>query len=358
MSKRITGIDVSRALAVIGMIIVNFKIVFGGEGPEWVKTFADLFTGKAAAAFVVLAGVGIALMTNSSLQPGMESIFKERRLKIAKRALLLFLIGTSYLVIWPADILHFYGIYMLITLLLLRSNEKIILGIAIGMILVYPITMAIWDYETAWNFTTLKYADLWSVNGFVRNLFYNGFHPVLPWTAFMLIGLWFGRKDLTNNAFVKKTFQVSVGYFLGIQALSYLSIHLLGGGNPEQIKELIIVLGMSPMPPLPIYMFNGIAFAIALITGCILLCNRFSGNWLLSALQKTGQLALTFYVAHVLIGMGIPEALNSTGMGQYSIVFSLGYAVLFSVCCVLFAVIWSRFFKQGPLEWLLKRLTN
>jgi uncharacterized protein len=32
MNKRIIGIDVARALAVIGMIIVNFKVVFGEKG--------------------------------------------------------------------------------------------------------------------------------------------------------------------------------------------------------------------------------------------------------------------------------------------------------------------------------------
>ena len=34
MKKRIIGIDVARALAVIGMIIVNFKIVLGENGNE------------------------------------------------------------------------------------------------------------------------------------------------------------------------------------------------------------------------------------------------------------------------------------------------------------------------------------
>ena len=53
--KRIIGIDVARALAVIGMIIVNFKVVFGDSGSNWVKSFASVFDEKAAATFVVLA---------------------------------------------------------------------------------------------------------------------------------------------------------------------------------------------------------------------------------------------------------------------------------------------------------------
>jgi len=38
VKQRIIGIDVARALAVIGMIIVNFKVVFGEEGLDWVKS--------------------------------------------------------------------------------------------------------------------------------------------------------------------------------------------------------------------------------------------------------------------------------------------------------------------------------
>ena len=42
VKKRIIGIDVARALAVIGMIVVNFKIVIGENGLSWVKSFASL----------------------------------------------------------------------------------------------------------------------------------------------------------------------------------------------------------------------------------------------------------------------------------------------------------------------------
>jgi uncharacterized protein len=68
MKRRIIGIDVARALAVIGMIIVNFKVVFGENGNLILKNIAHLFDGKAAATFVVLAGVGIALMSNSAIK--------------------------------------------------------------------------------------------------------------------------------------------------------------------------------------------------------------------------------------------------------------------------------------------------
>jgi uncharacterized protein len=358
VKQRIIGIDVARALAVFGMIIVNFKVVFGENGLSWVKSLASLFDGKAAATFVVLAGVGLALMTNTAIKNSDLARLKITRIRIIKRALFLFVVGISYIAIWPADILHFYGVYMAITILLLTSKEKTILISAIVLILVFPLLMTLWNYETGWNFETLDYQGFWTLKGFIRNLFYNGFHPVIPWTAFMLFGYWFGKQDLKNDQFVKKTFWISSIVFISIQVLSSVAISLLSEGNKEAAKELTEILGTNPMPPLPIYLFNGIAIAIAVISACILISKRFENSFIIDALNKTGQLALTFYVAHVVIGMGIIESINPSKMGKYSVEFSVIYALAFSLCCILFAVIWRKYKKYGPLEWVMRKVTD
>ncbi len=356
MKERIIGIDIARALAVIGMIIVNFKVVLGDKGLSWVKSFASVFDGKAAATFVVLAGVGLALMTNSALNNKDSQKLKTAKIRIAKRALFLFIVGLSYIVIWPADILHFYGIYMLVILLLLKSNEKTILILAIALILLFPLLIGFWNYETGWNFNTLNYLDFWTFNGFFRNLFFNGFHPVIPWTAFMLFGFWFGKQDLKSDQFIKKAFWISSIAFTVIQILSHLLILFLSEGNKQITSELSEIIGTNPMPPLPIYMFNGIAISISIISACIIIGKRLSTNKLLLALNKTGQLALTFYVAHVIIGMGIIETINPEKMGNYPIEFSVAYALAFSLLCVLFATYWLKSRENGPLEWIMKKI--
>ena len=65
LKNRIIGYDVARALAIFGMVIVNFKIVMGAEqnGPAWLIHLAGLLDGRAAATFVVLAGVGLSLLS-------------------------------------------------------------------------------------------------------------------------------------------------------------------------------------------------------------------------------------------------------------------------------------------------------
>lgn len=85
MKERIIGIDIARALAVIGMIIVNFKVVLGENGLSWVKSFASAFEGKAAATFVVLAGVELWLTTSYCKN---KNITNETVAEVVKAALI------------------------------------------------------------------------------------------------------------------------------------------------------------------------------------------------------------------------------------------------------------------------------
>jgi uncharacterized membrane protein YeiB len=246
---------------------------------------------------------------------------------------------------------------MLLTLLFLRQKGSVMLLGTLGFIALYPVMMMVIDYETGWNFESLSYADFWSPKGFVRNLFYNGFHPVIPWTAFMIFGLWYGRQDLRDDRFVKKSFVLGLLLFVSIQLISNVSLQIFSEGNVEAYEQLQPILGTSPMPPLPLYMLNGIAISIVVIAACILLARRYEQHFLIKTLVKTGQLALTFYVAHVVLGMGFVEELGTKKLGEYSIQFSVLYALFFSLACIVFAEIWLRFKKSGPLEWLLRKIT-
>ena len=357
MKKRIIGINVARALAIFGMIIVNFKVVLGTKGGDaFLKPLLKILDGKAAATFVVLAGVGLALMSNKAYKSNLLDNWKVVQVRILKRAVFLFILGLSYIWIWPADILHFYGIYMLVTLVVIKRSKKSILWSSVILILIYPILITFFDYELGWNFETLDYANFWSINGFFRNLFFNGFHPVLPWVAFMLAGLWFGRLDLYNNALLKRTAIISGGVFLLIQAIPYIALYTFDeyGGGIE--GDLAIFFKTDPMPPLPLYMFNGISIALFVISSCIILARKFDTHWIILTLNKTGQLALTFYVAHVVIGMGWIEEFGSLSLGEYSLEFSFFYAIGFSLLCIVFAELWLKYKSSGPLEWIMRKV--
>ncbi|WBM73764.1 DUF418 domain-containing protein [Saprospira grandis] len=352
MKKRIIGIDLARSLAVIGMIIVNFKVVLGGKGSPQLKALASLFDGKAAALFVVLAGVGLALMTKSALKNKQLVKLSVIKKKIAKRALFLFVVGLSYIYIWPADILHFYGVYMLAILLLLKARQTVLLLSSLAFIFIYPFVLYFIPYETSWNFENLTYFDFWSINGFFRNLFVNGFHPVLPWTSFMLFGYWLGQQDLQNSKFVGRFLFGGGAVFLFIQLIALAGSHIVG----LEENGWSTILATSPMPPYPLYMFNGISFAATLISICILIGQRFSTNLIVLLLNKLGQLALSVYVAHIVIGITAVELLWPNSLGTYSIVFSFTYALVFSLLAVAFSFFWLSYFKLGPLEWLMRKV--
>jgi uncharacterized protein len=242
--------------------------------------------------------------------------------------------------------------------MVLPFKERTILILGSALIFFYPMLVIFWDYETGWDFISLNYQSFWTFKGFIRNLFFNGFHPVMPWTAFMLFGYWFGKQDLHNDKFIKKIFLLSTLLFISIQILSYLSISFLAEGNQEAALELTEILGTNPMPPLPFYMFNGISIAFAIISACILIARRFENTLIIDALNKTGQLALTFYIAHVIIGMGIIELVTPEKMGNYTVEFSVSYALVFSLLCIIFAIFWRKYKKYGPLEWIMRKLTD
>ncbi len=64
MQLRIPGFDLARAWAIFGMFIVNFQITFGNfTDPSLMSRFLNLFTGNSSASFVILAGMGVSLLT-------------------------------------------------------------------------------------------------------------------------------------------------------------------------------------------------------------------------------------------------------------------------------------------------------
>lgn len=353
---RVLGIDFARALAIIGMIIVNFKMVIGAEDGGWLLSLADSLSGKAAALFVTLAGVGISLMTQKGLDSRDDALRKLGRRKLLKRSVLLFVIGLSYIVIWPADILHFYGVYMLITSFFIYRKKEFALLAALLIIFAYPLMMLCWDYDQSWNFDTFHYDDFWSCNGFVRNLFYNGFHPVFPWVSFMLIGLWYGRHDLRDVSVVRNLMYRSLVFFIAILIISWSLLAFTIGTDPLQNEQLNAIFGLSPMPPLILYMLGGSSLSIFIISVCIIWVNRIKHHYLVTVMVNTGRIALTLYVAHVVIGMGLVFSIDDQMIGSYSIDFSICYALVFSLCSIIFANLWLKHFKYGPLEWLFNKM--
>ena len=341
MQKRILSFDVARSLAILGMIFVNYRLVLGEpKNPHWLYLLFYLIEGKAAATFFTLAGVGIALMTRRWT----EETFTYYRKKILRRALFLFVIGLLYSPIWPADILHFYGLYMVVGAFVFHLSGVGLLLLAIFFTWGFVFLVILFDYSEGWNFETLEYADFWTVKGMIRHLFFNGFHPVFPWVAFLLVGLWLGRKDLFN----KKT-RVRV-LVLGVILVAISSAVSVVGN--ELGGDWVYILGTQPLPPFPFFIVIGVGTAFIVITLCFWL-NELVGD--LEWLAETGQLSLTNYVLHVVVGLGI---LFGLGVTKASLWFVFWYSIGFFIFLVIGSHVWRKRFSRGPLEWVMRKLTG
>ena len=355
MKKKIIGINIARAFAIVGMIIVNFKIVLGAQAWPWLQAVADVFSGKASATFVVLAGVGLGLMSKSAEDDKEKQAKVEMR--VLKRSIFLLILGLSYYFIWPADILHYYGVYMLFALPFLFRHTNFAVLVGFALILLFPILLFNLNYDTGWNWETFEYVDFWTAEGFFRNLFFNGFHPFVPWAAFLLIGLWLGKQDLRDPKFLMALLQRGLALFITAQVLSPFAesqaISVLGF-TPDSADK---VFGTGSIPPNPLYMLNGIGIAFTVLSASILWGRKRPDSWWVGALDRTGQMALSFYVLHVVLGMSLPYLFFDYAEGDFPIYISFSYALIFSLGCILFANSYLKRFRQGPLEWLMRKIT-
>ncbi|MFJ5564954.1 DUF418 domain-containing protein [Lysinibacillus xylanilyticus] len=358
-SKRIEGLDFARALAMFGMLIVNFKIIMGavGNGPEWLIWFTGLFEGRASATFVTLAGIGVALMTRKARNGGDLSTIKENKVKLWKRSAFLFVLGLClYVADWTGDILHYYGVYMLIASFLIIVSTKFMIIISSLFLITSQILQVTMNYLKGWHPEQpfMEYLDFWAIDGFIRNLLFNGYHPVFPWICFFLLGMILGRLDLSKKAVRNKMLYISLFLLITIEVLSKvlmrLSLSVLDGNSAEFLFQT------GPIPPNILYMLSNSASAIIVIVASIYIIENFPSHWLTKSLIKTGQLTLTHYVSHVFIGVGILALLNR--LENQTLAFSLLFTILFFVASILFSVLWCKKYKRGPIEWVMRKITN
>ena len=141
------------------------------------------------------------------------------------------------------------------------------------------------------------------------------------------------------------------------EAVSWIVIRTLSAGASLADQEVIVaIFGTEPMPPMPFYMIAGAGTACAIISASIALGERYKDATWLRPFVATGQLALTLYVAHVILGMGVLEAIGR--LENQSLPFALVAALVFCVLGIVFAHLWRIRFKRGPLEAIMRTLTD
>ncbi len=318
---------------------MNFRIVL--VDGEFSGAFVGFLEGKAAALFVVLAGVGLGLAARSGRLTTAVTL---------KRAAFLMALGLLNMLVFPADIIHYYAVYFAAGIWFLGAGLKTLLWMVVGVTLLALAGLLGLNYDAGWNWETLEYSGFWTPSGFIRNLFYNGWHPVFPWIGFLFYGFWLARQNLLDDA-GKMAFWGAIGV-ISMLSLSRLLTPILAAIDPE----LAVLAETSPVPPVPLYMAVGISGATAAIGGSILLFRLPAIQPVLRLFAKAGRISLTLYIGHILIGIGAMEAFGL--IGQLSEAQSVSAALTFCVGSVGFAVFWLSIYKSGPLETLMRKLAG
>ena len=355
---RIIGLDIARAFAIIGMVIVNFKIAMGAEeaGPQWLRTFAAMFDGRAAATFVILAGVGASLGSRRARDSEHPDEQRRARVTLAKRALFLFVIGWAFFPLWPADILHYYGVYLAIGSIVLLAPSKRLIGLAAASIAVSFVFIISFDPLANWNLDDYSYRGLTTPVGFLRNLFLDGFHPVFPWIAFYLFGMWLGRTDLRDRVW-RRTLIIGSATVVAVTEVAAWVVVGMKGASLDDLDEQSWrwLFSVAPLPPFPLYVLAGAGTAVLVICGSIWLGEHLPAK-ASEPLVSTGQLALTIYLAHVVVGM---VALDVMGrLEDQTLAWAVLTSLVFCTAAIVGSWMWRRRFDRGPLEALMRRVAG
>lgn len=357
--QRIPGFDLARAYAIFGMFIVNYNFCFGSfQDQSFLGKFLNLFIGNSTAIFIICAGMGVSLMTSNYLQHPPQEKGKFKSI-VLKRSWFLFALGLSLYSWWPGDILHFYGGYMHVAAFLLFVPKRYYLLGAILAILLFHILLLFIPIFTGWDLTTYKYADFWTLTGFLRNTLYNGWNALFPWIAYFFLGMWLGRINWQAPNIRGRIFITALVAFSLFECLRKYSLY------KQFDRGLLDYINFDYFPPYLPFMIITASFALMVIVFCIWVGEKFEQSLIVNWLADTGKMTLTNYVQHITIGVLLLQFLSGstyTGFLQtgktlspaYILTFSIGYFVISVICSVW----WTKKFSKGPLEILMRKISG
>jgi uncharacterized protein len=346
-AQRVVGIDVARAIALIGVATMNYRgyllnRFYGGADDTMAERVFDPFRGplatRFAATFVLVAGVGVTMLTNRSRLGGDREARRADRWRLARRGLLLYAFGGAFDWIWPGTILFYYGAMFVIAAALFTLRIRWLAAIgaaamaAAGAIQWWALGRA----DTGWLFSPGR--D--SPRGLLFATFVNGTHPLLPWLAFLCAGMILGRLlPLTD-----RTLGALAAAGTALVAVTYLLRHLLADTSPLAGA----LLATDPYSRSPNYTLCALGSSLAAVSVIIWTAQRTAESGVTQALAATGRTSLSLYVGHALLFNLVVDWLG--WVGSAGLTTALALAVGYWVLAVMVAAWWQRWIGMGPLE--------
>ena len=332
--------------------------------------------GTSAALFAVLAGVSVALLTGrQQVLPGTGSAARHG-LRLAVRGLAVGLLGLALgqAALGSVDIiLTYYGVLFLLAvpLVLLSTRALFVVG-ALIVVIAPAISFVIRAQLPPTELIDPSFTALVSdPGGLLTTLFLTGAYPVLPWLAYLCVGIGVGRCSLRQVRTAWSLVASGVVLVLAAAAISHVALVVLGGldqikanpGLPADELSTALTEGLGGVTPTttwwwlavesahsstPLSMARTIGTSL-LVLGAMLLLDRGldrarpTGGWRVadavqSPLAAAGAMTLTFYTLHVIFA-GVAEDLDPWLLYLIQLSFAL-----------LVGLLWQRLVGRGPLE--------
>jgi len=352
-AARLVGPDVVRAVALIGVVIMNYHgylIILGGERSRnfWGRQF-DPWEGplstRFAATFVLVAGVGTTLLTRRSL--GDRRAVAAKRWTLLRRGLLLFGFGLIFYDIWAGSILPYYGAMFVLAAALFTLATPWLVAIGAGAAVAgagihwWAIEQATDGESTAW----LTNPGPAAPRGLVLDTFVNGTHPLFPWLAFFCAGLVLGRA-LINAAWRP----ICLGLGIALFAAATLLEAVFDGGTTlaEELSST------HPLGRGLLYTASALGTALVAFTLIYALADRFRSFGFVTLLAHAGQMSLSLYVVHALVFNFIVNWVGAVRPAGVDL--ALTFAAIYWIIAIAAGSVWHRRFGIGPVEWVYRRI--
>jgi uncharacterized protein len=351
---RLPGPDVVRAVALIGVVVMNYHgyLILRGDGRAGTGWWEDVFnpwTGplstRFAATFVLVAGVSVTLMTTRTVErrridptdPNARRAVTAMRWRLVRRGTLLYLGGLLLDEVWRGTIIPYYGIMFVLAAAMFtwRTRWIVLTGLAAA---VAGAALRWWRFERERDGGSTRWLTDPPDNSLREHVFgitVNGTHPLLPWLAFFCAGIVLGRVLRTTWW---RPATITVGFTLLLFTALAASASTSGTAH--------IVLSIRPLDRSVVYVTS--ALGTALIAYGLL-------DWLATRcpvatdpLRRAGQWSLTLYLLHVAVFLLVVDHLEwiePAGVGV-AVAFALGFWVV----GITLAGTGSRRVGLGPAE--------
>lgn len=349
---RLPGPDVVRAVALIGVVVMNYHgyLVIAGapRGDRWWDRLFDPWEGplstRFAATFVVTAGVGVTLLTRSADTP---AAIRGRRWTLLRRGVVLFVLGWwIYEFHWAGSILPYYGALFALGALLFTWRSWALGLVGLGAALAGA-GIAWWRLEREIDGRPADWLydpDRFTPQGLFFDTVVNGTHPLLPWLAFFCAGIVLGR-------LLSTTWWRPVVIAAGLTMYAFATIINTSVGTGRRATALASVHNADRA-----LTYTASALGTALVAFAVVswIADRWPTNPIVEALRHAGAMTLTLYLLHIVVYKVVVDHLGwvePNGLGT-----ALTFAGIYWVIAIVAASWYHRRFGIGPAEWAYRKL--